>query len=93
MQTNHPTSGQGGEQFKLNLSTVDGIRSYLQKDLSLDVESVESLSGGRINFVWRAKLGTPYEGRNSIVVKHAEPFTAIDQSASVAVERLVSDKF
>ncbi|KZP10119.1 hypothetical protein FIBSPDRAFT_938200 [Athelia psychrophila] len=88
MQENRPTSDQDQDQFKLNLTTADGTRSYLEKYLSLNVESVERLSGGFINFVWRAKLGTPYEGQNSIVVKHAEPFTAADSSLNVPVGRL-----
>ncbi|KZP34384.1 hypothetical protein FIBSPDRAFT_923907 [Athelia psychrophila] len=88
MQANHPTSDQGGEQLKLDLTTADGTRSYLEEHFSLDVESIEALSGGFINFVWRVKLGTPYEGQNSIVVKHAEPFTARDLSVNAAVERL-----
>ncbi|KZP27682.1 hypothetical protein FIBSPDRAFT_1039994 [Athelia psychrophila] len=88
MQANRPISDQDQDQFKLNLTTADGTRSYLEKHLSLNVEAVERLSGGFINFVWRAKLGTPYEGQNSIVVKHAPPFTAMDSSLNVAVERL-----
>lgn len=75
----------------MDLTTADGTSAYLEAYLSLGVKSVHRLSGGYCNFTWRAELSTPYENQNSIVVKHAAPFTAADRSVDLSVSRLVSD--
>lgn len=75
----------------MDLTTGDGVRVYLTAHMTLKVESTERLSGGYCNFVWRAKLKTPYEGQNSVIVKYAAPFTSWDQTIELGVERLVSN--
>ncbi|TPX71111.1 hypothetical protein SpCBS45565_g01264 [Spizellomyces sp. 'palustris'] len=64
----------------LDLTTDAGILGYLLIALPADFPrpvEVTRLSGGLANFVWRVKFaGALEDGKNTAVVKHAEPFLA-----------------
>lgn len=76
-----------------DLTTQDGVRSYLTQHLSLDVDpnGVSRLGGGYCNFAWRVKLNAPYQGHESIILKHAQAHLSSDQTVEIGVERLVCD--
>jgi hypothetical protein len=60
------------------------------KDSPYACTSLVRLSGGTANFTYRGTLTTPLpEGTTSIIIKHAEPFVAIDSSFKLDVIRSV----
>jgi thiamine kinase-like enzyme len=64
-------------------TTTDELRHYLNSK-SIPAASVEALSGGTANYVWRI---TTLLGRSSII-KHAEPFVATNPGMKFPVERM-----
>jgi thiamine kinase-like enzyme len=67
----------------MDLTTTEGLEAYLQS-AGVEYTSVEELSGGTANYVWRV-----YEksGR-TIVVKHAEPHVKINKAISFPQARM-----
>ncbi|KND00477.1 uncharacterized protein SPPG_04793 [Spizellomyces punctatus DAOM BR117] len=76
----------------LDLTTDAGILSYLVTTLPADFPravEVTRLSGGHANFVWRVKFaGTMEDGKNTAIVKHAEPFLADDRDVLLGTIRM-----
>lgn len=60
------------------------------KDGPYTCTSLVRLAGGSANFTYRGTLATPLpEGTSTIIIKHAEPFVAIDSSFKLDVIRSV----
>ncbi|KAH9486413.1 4-hydroxytryptamine kinase [Psilocybe cubensis] len=57
----------------LDLSLEADVRVYLAKTPFASTD-VQPLSGGTGNYVFRLRLDAPYEGRRTVVLKHAKPF-------------------
>lgn len=74
-----------------DLTTKEGVQSYLTQHLSLNVDpdGLKRLGGGYCNFLWRVKLNTPYQGYESIILKHAQAYLSSDEAVDIGVERLV----
>lgn len=71
-----------------DLHTASGVLEYLHST-PFRCASVTPLSGGNANFTYRLHLQNPFEGRSTLVLKHAKPYvaTAIDQP--LGIERQV----
>ncbi|KAL1748940.1 hypothetical protein HDZ31DRAFT_28711 [Schizophyllum fasciatum] len=61
----------------LDLTTSDGVLQYLSNTPFASC-SATKLTGGTANFAYRVHLNTPYEGRNTLVVKFGRAFLEID---------------
>jgi len=54
--------------------------------------SLESLSGGQANFIYRAHLSTPLEdGTTYVLVKHGEGYMAKHPDNKLTIDRCVSN--
>ena len=51
----------------------------------------ERLSGGNANFVFRLHLREPYEGRPTLVLKHAKAYIASAKEIALWLDRQVSN--
>lgn len=75
------------------MDTVDEIAVQVATSLKDGVyaaTSVEKLSGGTANFVFRANLVKPLEdGSQTVVVKHTEGFVALTPTFKLPVNRCV----
>lgn len=74
----------------MDLTTKEGVLSYLADHTAYDVVSVSLLSGGWTNFTWRIKLCTPLDEHRAIIVKHAAPYALYSKAVSISQERMVS---
>ena len=53
--------------------------------------SLEPLTGGSANFIYKATLTSPLEdGSNKVVVKHGEPYMAVAPANKISIARCVS---
>ncbi|KAF9486426.1 kinase-like protein [Pholiota conissans] len=57
-----------------DLTTEEGVRAYLAETPFAGTD-IEALSGGMANYVFRIRLSTPHEGKETLVFKHAKPYT------------------
>jgi hypothetical protein len=84
-----------GIQNTENLRTTEGIQAYLTQTPFV-ASSIEHLSGGSANYVFRANLSFPDQGgRQSVIVKYASGFVAVSEfnvsgAIPLSVERTVS---
>ncbi|KAG5643867.1 hypothetical protein DXG03_009551 [Asterophora parasitica] len=69
-----------------DLTTELGVKAYLA-DTPFSSETVTSLSGGTGNFAFRIHLATPFEGQETLVLKHAEPFIKNLPSIAFSLDR------
>ena len=72
-----------------DLTETQGVHDYLSKTPFASTEVVP-LSGGNANYVYRLYLKNPYEGRDSLVMKHGRPYLKTDLTLALATERQVS---
>jgi len=77
-------------QQQPDLTTVAGVLDYLARTPAFASDTVQLLSGGFTNFVYRAHLSVPYEHRPTVVLKYAAPYIrASALKMPLAVERQV----
>ncbi|KAG5652930.1 hypothetical protein H0H81_003073 [Sphagnurus paluster] len=55
------------------LTTTEGVQAYIA-NTPFASHTVTSLSGGTGNFAYRIHLSAPFEGQETLVLKHAEPY-------------------
>ncbi len=63
------------KDIEFDLTTPEGVLAYLATTPFASA-SAELLSGGTTNFVFRLQLNAPYEGRQTLILKHARPYVA-----------------
>ncbi|TCD68090.1 hypothetical protein EIP91_011543 [Steccherinum ochraceum] len=70
----------------MDLATPKGIVAFLE---STDFASVVAIpiTGGYGNYVFRVALKKPYQGRETLVVKHGKPYIPGNENFKFAVER------
>ncbi|KDR85563.1 hypothetical protein GALMADRAFT_234502 [Galerina marginata CBS 339.88] len=80
----------GGDDANVNdkpdLATESGLRAYLAKTPFAGAD-IAPLSGGTANYVYRLRLKERYEGRATLVVKHAKPYVKDWHALAFAIER------
>jgi hypothetical protein len=73
--------------------TAEEIKSEIfewLKKTKYAATSLEPLTGGSANFIYRAKLATPLEdGTTDILVKHGEGYMAVAPANKIKTERCV----
>lgn len=72
-----------------DLTEPQDVRGYLSKTPFASTEVVP-LSGGSANYVYRLYLKNPYEGRDTLVLKHARPYIKDHLTLAFTTERQVS---
>ncbi|KAI9507816.1 kinase-like domain-containing protein [Russula earlei] len=77
---------QGQQATQFDLTTPKGVLAYLAPT-PFASSRAESLSGGLANFIFRLHLNTPYEGRPTLVLKHARPYAASSPDFPLPVSR------
>jgi 5-methylthioribose kinase len=77
------------QQF--DLSTPQGVLAYLAQTRYASARA-DPLSGGTTNFVFRLHLNMPYEGRTTLILKHARPYVARRPDFPLPVSRQVRIK-
>ena len=75
-----------------DLTEPQDVLHYLSKTPFASAEVVP-LSGGNANYVYRLYLKNPYQGRDSLVMKHGRPYMKTDSKLALATERQVSGLF
>ena len=74
--------------------TAEEIKSEIfewLKKTKYAATSLEPLSGGSANFIYRAKLATPLEdGTTDVLVKHGEGYMAVAPANRISTERGMS---
>ncbi|KAF8913222.1 kinase-like domain-containing protein [Gymnopilus junonius] len=71
-----------------DLTTESGVRAYLAKTAFASTEIVPLL-GGTANYVYRLILEKEYEGRKTLVLKHAKPYVKSWKALAFALERQI----
>ncbi|KAF8808046.1 hypothetical protein BYT27DRAFT_7099486 [Phlegmacium glaucopus] len=69
-----------------DLTIPQGVHDYLSKTPFASTEAIP-LSGGTANYVFRLRLTNAYEGRDSLVLKHARPYVKSYRTLAFALER------
>ncbi|PCH34021.1 hypothetical protein WOLCODRAFT_160534 [Wolfiporia cocos MD-104 SS10] len=69
-----------------DLTTTSGVINYLS-GTAFDADAVTFLTGGSGNFAYRVHLRTPYDGYETVVVKHAEPYVRGLKTMAFSLER------
>ncbi|KAJ7084642.1 kinase-like domain-containing protein [Mycena belliarum] len=70
-----------------DLSTIAGAQTYLASTPFASTR-LTLLSGVHCNFTYRLHLATPYKGRTTLVMKHAQPYISLSATEKVyAMER------
>ena len=72
----------------VKLVSVSAVEEFLADTLFAS-RSITELSGGYINYVYRIHLLKPFEGSQTVVLKHAQPFWRSSVVTSCEVERQV----
>lgn len=72
-----------------DLTEPQDVHDYLSKTPFASTEVIP-LSGGTANYVYRLYLKNPYEGRDSLVMKHGRPYVKDYLALAFATERQVS---
>ena len=75
-----------------DLTIPQDVLLYLAKTPFASIQVIP-LSGGTANYVFRLQLKIPYEGRDSLVLKHARPYIKDWVTFAYAVERQVREFF
>ena len=52
--------------------------------------SITDLTGGYVNYVYRIHLLTPFEGTQTVILKHAQPFLKSSVDSALEVGRQVN---
>ena len=69
----HPSMPAALCSQPVNLVSVSAVEEFLADTLFAS-RSITELTGGYINYVYRIHLLTPFEGGQTVVLKHAQPF-------------------
>lgn len=77
---------------EIDLTTPQGVVVYLAPT-PFACAKAEPLSGGWANFIFRLHLITPYQGRSTLILKHARPYAARIPELSIPVSRQVRKRF
>ena len=75
-----------------DLTEPQDVHDYLLKTPFASTEVVP-LSGGSANYVYRVYLKKPYDGRDSVVMKHARPYIKNLTTLALATYRQESNFF
>ena len=73
----------------LDLSNPQHVSQYLSAT-PWAAKSVTPLSGGYTNFTFRIELAEPYQGQETVVLKHGKSYVSVTDGSSLSVERQVS---
>ena len=65
------------------------MRTYLTGTLFAASDRIETVSGGSANYVYRIWLDTPFEGRKTLILKHAKPYVREFKQIAFTDERQV----
>jgi hypothetical protein len=75
--------------------TAEEIKSEIfewLKKTKYEATSLDPLSGGSANFIYRAKLATPLQdGTTDVLLKHGEGYMAVAPANKISTERCVSN--
>jgi 5-methylthioribose kinase len=71
------------------LTTIPDVENFLA-GTPFASKSITDLTGGNANYAYRIHLVTPYEGEDTVVVKHAQPYVRTWTSLAFDVSRQVS---
>jgi 5-methylthioribose kinase len=82
---------QPNNAVEFDLTTPEGVLAYVAPT-PFASSRAESLSGGNANFIFRLHLNTPYEGHQTLVLKHAQPYLARAPAFPLPVSRQVRSK-
>ena len=79
-----------------DLTTEQGVRTYLAGTPFAASDRIETVSGGSANYVYRIWLDTPFEGRNTLILKHTKPYVrefklAFTDERQVSMQMLLTD--
>jgi 5-methylthioribose kinase len=77
-------------QSSYDLSVPEQVLLYLE-GTPFASETAVPLSGGSGNYVYRIKLRKPYEGRRTLVLKHAKPYLPGATEFALDLARQVSN--
>jgi hypothetical protein len=66
---------QPNKPAEFDLTSSEGVLAYVASTPFASALA-ESLSGGNANFVFRLHLNKPYEGHQTLILKHAQPYVA-----------------
>ena len=72
----------------VKLTSVSAVEAFLT-DTPFASRSITELTGGYINYVYRIHLLMPFEGSQTVVLKHAQQFWRSSVVNSWEVERQV----
>ena len=75
-----------------DLTLPQDVHDYLSKTPFASTKVIP-LSGGTANYVYRIWLKTPYEGKDSLVLKHARPYVKDHLTLAFATDRQVREPF
>jgi len=75
----------------VKLISVSAVETFLD-GTPFASRCITDLTGGYINYVYRIHLLTPFEGSQTVVLKHAQPFWKSVVGNSWMVERQVRAK-
>lgn len=84
-----PTPAPSSQPVKL--ITVSAVEAFLA-GTPFASQSITDLTGGNINYLYRINLLTPYDGSQTVVLKHAQPFWKSAVGNPWEVERQVRTK-
>jgi 5-methylthioribose kinase len=86
VHTSMPTPAPCSQPVKL--TSVSAVKAFLA-GTPFASRSITELTGGYINYVYRIHLLKPFEGSQTVVLKHAQPFWKSSAVTSWEVERQV----
>ncbi|GBE77663.1 predicted protein [Sparassis crispa] len=72
----------------LDLATVEGVLVYLL-DTPFASDAVTPLTGGFGNYAFRVHLRTPYDGRRTVVLKHAKAYVPGLRTLALSLDRQI----
>jgi 5-methylthioribose kinase len=72
----------------VKLVSVSAVKAFLA-DTPFASRSITELTNGKVNYVYRIHLRTPFEGSKTVIFKHAQPFWKSSVVRSWEVERQV----
>ena len=72
----------------LDLTSIPAVVAFLA-NTPFASKSVTYLPGGTVNFLYRIHLLVPYEGSQTIILKHAQPFVKDWMDTAIEMDRQV----
>jgi 5-methylthioribose kinase len=86
-----PTAQASPSSEPVELMSASAVGAFLDSTPFASL-SVTDLTGGLINYVYRIHLLAPFEGNQTVVLKHAQPFWKSVVSNPWGVERQVRER-